>query len=356
MPIGTARIASLCLPNSELHWGVRFGELPAFRRALSNPELPAALLFPGEGATDLALNPPPRPITLVVVDGTWWQAKKVLRENPELRALPRYAFAPATPSEYRIRREPADDHVSTIEALVHALGFLEGDPARFEPLLAPFRAMVERQLAFARNIAAVRTRHAAMRERHERKPRIVSLLADRAADVVCAFGEVNAWPHRSAERERCGEELVHWVARRMGTGETFEAVVKASHLAPRTPEHIGIPLEALEHGEARGSFVERWRAFVRDTDLMCTWGPYPVRLLAQAGAVVPKTQIDVRKIARDDTTLGSPRRGRKESVGSISEFVAGIGKVASAPVAQGRAGLRVAELLEVARHFGSRVR
>src|SRR4051812_19073373 len=48
--IGTARMASLCLPNSELHVGVCWEGSAALERALSDPARPAALLYPGEGA------------------------------------------------------------------------------------------------------------------------------------------------------------------------------------------------------------------------------------------------------------------------------------------------------------------
>ena len=64
----------------------------------------------------------------MVVDGTWSQAKKVVRENPLLSSLPRYAFQPPAPSEYRIRREPQENYVSTIEALP-AIAAAVGDRA-----------------------------------------------------------------------------------------------------------------------------------------------------------------------------------------------------------------------------------
>src|SRR6266513_1940820 len=53
VPIGTARMASLCLPNSELHVGVHWQGSAAVARALSDPERPAVLLYPGEGAKDV---------------------------------------------------------------------------------------------------------------------------------------------------------------------------------------------------------------------------------------------------------------------------------------------------------------
>src|SRR5262249_54222242 len=88
VPINTARIAALCLPNAELHVGVAWPDGSHW----NDPDRPAALLYPGEGAIDVETSPPKGPITLVVVDGTWWQAKKLVRVNPALAALPRYAF------------------------------------------------------------------------------------------------------------------------------------------------------------------------------------------------------------------------------------------------------------------------
>ena len=58
--IGTARMASLCLPNSELHVGVHWRGSTALARALSDPGRPAALLYPGEGAVDVLAHPPRR--------------------------------------------------------------------------------------------------------------------------------------------------------------------------------------------------------------------------------------------------------------------------------------------------------
>ena len=189
VPINTARIASLCLPEADLRVGTRW------ERPFGDAERPPALLYPGPDAIDVEQAPPPHPITLVVVDGTWWQARKLVRSNPELAKLPRYAFRPSRPSDYRIRREPKDEYVSTIEALAHVLGVLEGDPAKFSALLAPFRAMVDAQLAHVgrggspRHVRPLRPRREP--DPHSRLPRA---LRERADDLVCVYGEANAWP------------------------------------------------------------------------------------------------------------------------------------------------------------------
>src|SRR6188768_1362979 len=73
MPIGTARMASLCLPRAELHVGVQWGDSRPLARALGDPARPAILLYPGPDARDILRDPPPGPVTLIVVDGTWSQ-------------------------------------------------------------------------------------------------------------------------------------------------------------------------------------------------------------------------------------------------------------------------------------------
>lgn len=149
LAICTAWLTHLALPGSELHRGVCFEEDARVRAAAAVPG--AALLFPGEGAVPAearAADPPP---VLLALDGTWHQAGKMLRANPALAALPRIAVSPDGPGGYGdLRREPAPHCLSTLEAVALALGALERDPARFEPMREAFRRVVAAQLACAR--------------------------------------------------------------------------------------------------------------------------------------------------------------------------------------------------------------
>jgi DTW domain-containing protein len=342
VPVGTAHMASLCLPNSELHVGVHFRSCAAVTRALTDPVRPAALLYPGEGAIDVLSAPPSSPITLVVVDGTWAQARKLVRDNPELAALPRYAFTPPAPSEYRIRKEPRETYVSTIEALMHVLGVLEGDPGRFTALLAPFRAMIEAQLAHAR-AGHGRGRHKrAPRERVG--PRVPPILLERWRDLVCVVAEANAWPFEGYGKGAAyADELVQWAASRPATGERFEAVVAPRNpISPRTPGHLGISREELLGGESVATFRVRWRAFLRDDDVLCAWGPFARGMLASVDGVWSRHAVDVRRVRRD------LERG---SVGTSEAVCARLGLAASPPLAAGRAGARLAQLVGIVRHL-----
>lgn len=145
VPISTCRMAHLSLPNSEMHVGLRPEGSARLEALVREPG--TMVLFPGVGATDVtALGVPPK--TLIVVDGTWINARKVVQRSPLLAALPRLGFTPAQPGNYRIRREPAAHCLSTIEAVAYVLEALEEAPGRFTPMLGCFDRMVEFQLAY----------------------------------------------------------------------------------------------------------------------------------------------------------------------------------------------------------------
>lgn len=343
MPIGTARMASLCLPRSRLLVGVEWDDDPTLRAALGDPERPPILLWPGPGARDVLRDPPAGPVTLVVVDGTWSQAKSIVRRNPGLAALPRYAFDAPEPTTYRIRREPRNEYVSTIEALMHVLGVLEADPPRFRALLEPMRAMIDAHLAQQAECRRARARKP--RPPRDAAPRPPALVAERFDDLVCVVAESN--PRRCATATRgFRHELVHWVARRVSTGETFDAVIAPrTALSPVVPERIGLDEERLRRGATLADVVAEFARFLRPTDVICAWGPFSPRLFRESGGTLPEAALDLREVARR-------RTGRK--VGSLEQFAAEA--VSRSPpdrasLPDGRAGLRLGMLAAVATTF-----
>jgi DTW domain-containing protein YfiP len=340
--IGTARMASLCLPRATLHVGVRWPDASVFA---DDPSRPPVLLYPGDDARDVLRDPPAGPVTLVVVDGTWSQARTVVRDNPLLRALPRYAFVTPEPSEYRIRREPCDAYVSTIEAVMHVLGALEGDPARFRALLAPFRAMVDHQLAYQgasprRQVRQVRTR--------PRRRRVPEALVTRFAELVAVVGEANAWPY-ARDTPRRPDELVHLVAERVATGERFEAVAAPGELAPNTTFHTGLTEARLRAGGTRDDVVAGFARFVRPSDIACAWGSYTFDLLrdaarddaARGDAALPAERLDIRVITRTAT---------RTRVGSLEDHARALG-VPPGDRDAGRASRRLALLVATIRQL-----
>ena len=144
--LNTAKLAALGLRNAELQVGEVFEDLAQLLQA---PGYRSALLFPGDQAQPLVAytdGEDQRPWQLVVPDGTWRKASKLLHVNPLLAALPRVTLAQVLPSRYRLRKAPQAGALSTLEAVEQALNVLEA-PQNFDALLRPFEALIEGQIA-----------------------------------------------------------------------------------------------------------------------------------------------------------------------------------------------------------------
>ena len=332
MAIGTARMATLCLPHSQLLVGMRWEDDPQLAAVLADRARTPILLYPGPGAKDLLAEPPPGPVTLIAVDGTWSQAKTIVRDNPILQALPRYAFVAPEASHYRIRKEPSDEYCSTIEALMHALGALEGDPAKFRALLDPFHAMVDAQLAHqdARPLRRFRVQKAAADPRQ----RLLPIVRERFDHIVLVVAEANAWPYAGGVKP--ADELVHLVALRPATGEVFDRfAAPAGALAPSTSFHCGIPPEQLLAGAPSAEVISAFMQWMKPDDVVATWGYYTPDLVTAAGARLPE-RFDVRFVAQ---------RVLHRKFGSLEALADTLGTPVQ--LAPGRAGRRLAGLAQI---------
>jgi DTW domain-containing protein YfiP len=74
---------------------------------------------------------------IVLIDGTWSQAKTLWWRNPWLLKLHRLVLNPPRPARLgKLRREPRREALSTLEAAALALRHLEAGPEAAEALLA----------------------------------------------------------------------------------------------------------------------------------------------------------------------------------------------------------------------------
>jgi DTW domain-containing protein YfiP len=334
MAIGTARMAHLSLPNSVLRVATDFSSDPVVAEALTQPPLPW-VLFPGPQALDVSALPRDRAVTLIVVDGTWWQARKLLKLNPALAALPRVSFTPSHPSRYLIRRQPADFCVSTIEALAQVLEVLEPGQS-FARLLDPFHAMVARQRWFQTTVGS--HRHQRAHTRPGRRVRFATRLRSLWSRLVCVQGEANAWGRRDPSHQ--DPETIHWVAERPASGETFEALVAPRRaLAPATLDHVELSREQLLSGGSVESWHRSWREFARPDDVLVLWGTYYRNLAVREGLPLSPDCIDLR---------GEMCQWLRARVGTVEECAGRLGVNAVAPPRfVGRGGRRLAGLAAV---------
>jgi DTW domain-containing protein YfiP len=145
---GSVRLLGLSLQACTVQVGEAFD--PAALAAWLGPPGASLLLYPdAPGAAPPREGPLPMPARLVLLDGTWRQARGLLRSHPALQALPRWALPDLAPPRYGIRRAQHAAQRSTLEAACAALGLLEGRPAHYAPLLDAFSGWVAQVAARA---------------------------------------------------------------------------------------------------------------------------------------------------------------------------------------------------------------
>ncbi len=274
-PFNTARILRSSLSNSRLFADHIDGLAKAFAELSFSNE--AALLYPGDGSQLLdELSPNDLPKQLIVLDGTWHHTKTLFRDIPQLRRLPRVRLAPTQPSGYGIRREPHILFLSTLEATVAALRFLEPETLGLDQLVAAFEFMVKGQLAHPKSADSVR------RKCRPRAPlNVPKELRNNLQNIVVLYGETAPSPNHVADSMRkCSRAPVYWVAERLGTGERFErAILSSSGLTDSFLEHLGLPLSVFADAVSIEEFRDEWRAFLRPTDTLAYYYANCTRLL-----------------------------------------------------------------------------
>ncbi len=128
----SARVAALALPRlSIVPYGGRDTPLDEARFRAAG----TWLLFPGSPPPPPG-TPPPE--TLVVVDGSYRQARRIVHHVESIRGLPRLSLPGPPPEAPRARQPPTKDGMGTLEAIAAAVRLLEGPEvsAPLERLLA----------------------------------------------------------------------------------------------------------------------------------------------------------------------------------------------------------------------------
>lgn len=155
---GTGRLTHLSLPNSELYIDVDFSEHTAVNTLIEDSNNLCYVLYPGKNALNLntqKFKADGKQIVIFIIDSTWACSVKMLRVSRNLQTLPRVSFTHTKSSQFKIKEQPKDFCLSTIEStltileLLHAQGMEEIEEGAFEQFLDPFRSMVEYQLGCA---------------------------------------------------------------------------------------------------------------------------------------------------------------------------------------------------------------
>lgn len=162
--LGTARLAFLHFKNAAFKVGLSWPNLAkALGRPVADPKrwgvlyLGPAVLPPEAQGRDIvvldrkgALDPDQDKALaeldgIVLLDGTWSQAKALWWRNAWLLKLRRIVLNPKAPSRYgKLRKEPRRESVSTLEATAILMSRLEARPDLQIRMVAAFDALLQR--------------------------------------------------------------------------------------------------------------------------------------------------------------------------------------------------------------------
>ncbi|MBN2291833.1 MAG: DTW domain-containing protein [Pirellulales bacterium] len=330
-PFNTARIVQKALQNSRL--------LSDHISRLADSELPlrsdAGLLYPASGAELISDLPPHRrPGQLVVIDGTWHHAKTMYRDIAALRALPCYRLAPTAPGRYRIRREPTDTSLSTLEATVVALQAIEPETGGLEQLLAAFDQMIDRQIAHPKSVDGWRRN----RKRSRTPGNIPRTILNGIENVVVAYGESVS---SDGTNNPAARMPVYWVAQHMGTGSRFAYAIKPAVRPSETLlGHWELKREDFTEAISAEEFRHCWSNFLGDGDTLVTYHQSTMRLLDNIGAKRSHSLV-----------LKSINLERSGFSGTLEERLAAEGLTGEAAQLHGRSGKRLAMAVTLVKHL-----
>ena len=320
-PLGTAPLVKLGLANARLEvaWDLH-GDVAL-------PE-GAGLLYPGPDAQPLeGLALEERPPALLLLDGTWSQARKLYKHNSWLAELPTFGLTPAEPGRYRIRGEPDDHALSTVEAAIQALCLLEPEVAAdLEPLMGAFDRMIDQQ------VQLIETRNSGGRRRmHYPPPRPLhaTLIRERRRLVLTYV-------------EMAQGQLVQVAGVRPDTGETLDMLFRpeGAEIEPWLLEHMGLgPTELAAAPEAEVS-RQRWSAFAGSDPMLTAWNQRSLDLTRHMAKGPPGQETVPLKAAYCNLGRGG---------GALEEVVAREGLQVPELAVRGRAGPRLSWALAVLR-------
>jgi DTW domain-containing protein YfiP len=281
-PFNTARIVKKALRKCQL--------IADHNQRLGMHHLPiqtnAGLLYPRANAPALTeLQAGEQPSQLVIIDGTWHQAQTIVRDVPQLRDLPCYRLTPPSPGQYRIRREPDAQSLSTLEATVAALQALEPETVGLDQLLSAFNQMVESQLKHPATHAVWRRN----KKKQSRPRHLPHTLLQNADSLVVAYGEATPGqpgPHTTPATP------VNWVAQRLGTAERFSCRLRQQQpLSNSVLEHMRLSAADFDDALSPEEFRQRWSHFLRRHDVLIVYHRRTYQLLGNIQALQPRCLV-----------------------------------------------------------------
>jgi len=150
---GTGHLTHLSLENSELFVGVDFTNHRRINEIIKSYD--SYVLYPSKDSLNLSkVNPnisPKKDMAIFIIDSTWSCSVKMLRDSKNLQALKYLSFDATKLSQFKIKQQPAEYCLSTIESTLSVLELLnvwkieDVKKKSLQKFLNPFEKMIEYQ-------------------------------------------------------------------------------------------------------------------------------------------------------------------------------------------------------------------
>ena len=154
---GTGHMTNNSLENCELYVGIDFTNHKRVNELLNNKTYEAFILYPDVNSIKLNTQklPNEKKALIFIIDSTWPCSKKILRLSINLHNLRKVSFEHNKSSQFKIKTQPNQYCLSTIESTLCLLEQLnlqniENIPSKsLENFLKPFEQMVDYQVKCA---------------------------------------------------------------------------------------------------------------------------------------------------------------------------------------------------------------
>ena len=154
---GTGHMTNNSLENCELHVGIDFTKHRRVNELLNDENYEPYVLYPDINSIKLNTQklPSEKKALVFIIDSTWPCSKKMLRLSTNLQNLKKISFEHDKSSQFKIKTQPNQYCLSTIESTLCVLEQLNNhnieniSSKSLEKFLTPFEEMVKYQVKCA---------------------------------------------------------------------------------------------------------------------------------------------------------------------------------------------------------------
>ena len=153
---GTGNIAHISLKDSEILVGIDFENNQRLKTLLHDPQYFPVMLYPAkdawtskkEGLSQI-LNG--KKLLVIILDSTWFCARKLIERNKFLFDLPKFSFEGEYRSIFTFKHEPRPEYISTVESCYYLIKEMQSQSlvdkdVEPEPMMNAFKQMIKFQL------------------------------------------------------------------------------------------------------------------------------------------------------------------------------------------------------------------